>query len=468
MKIIYRIKQLFLLFGDIIAFIIGLILALGMRRMHIPDIQSILNHLPTFIWVYIFWIAINYINELYNTERFQTNKKYYTTLIEAAIASFLVGIIYFYVMPSEEITPKTILLLNVVIGYFLSFLWRVSFQKIARAQKLQRRVLFVGYNDEMKDLIAELAAHPEKGYVIAAIIDPNKRIKADEVPCEVFRQAHTVRPLVKTKHCDLVITTNEAKQDAHLLRELYELLFWGIPVLDLTAFYETITGRIPPSIFSESWFLDHLSVHTNPIYEKFRVLVDFLAGIVLCVFLLIAFPFVALGIKFTSPGPIWIKQKRVGKFGKPFTMYKFRSMYALAEDGSADMNGVEFASKSQGKTKKDTRITSFGKFIRKTRLDELPQAINILKGEMSLIGPRPERPELVEELESHMPYYSLRHMIKPGATGWAGIMQGHTGNIEESLKKIEYDLYYIKNRSLTLDISIMLKTINVMLRFRGQ
>jgi lipopolysaccharide/colanic/teichoic acid biosynthesis glycosyltransferase len=246
------------------------------------------------------------------------------------------------------------------------------------------------------------------------------------------------------------------------MREFYELLFWKVEINDLSSFYEIVTGRIPPFTFSEGWFLQHMCHHENTIYEKFKIFLDFIGGLLVFAIFLIFLPFIGMAIKLTSKGPLFFKQKRIGRFGKHFMIYKFRSMYALSPDGSAEINGAKFAIKN------DKRITSIGKFLRKTRLDELPQAINILKGEIGLVGPRPERPEISENLEAKMPYYSLRHIVKPGLTGWAVLNQNYTDNMESSLQKLQYDLFYIKNRSMLMDLSIILKTINLIIRGMGQ
>jgi len=182
----------------------------------------------------------------------------------------------------------------------------------------------------------------------------------------------------------------------------------------------------------------------------------------MCGVFIIFFPLIAAAIKLSSPGPIFIRQRRVGQVGREFTLYKFRSMFALSQDGSAETQGVEFAQKN------DKRITWVGKILRRTRLDELPQVWNLIKRDVTLIGPRPERPEIIRELEKRMPYYPLRHLVRPGLTGWALIHQNYTDTYDTSLQKLQYDLYYIKNRSFLLDLSIILRTINVLTRWMGQ
>jgi lipopolysaccharide/colanic/teichoic acid biosynthesis glycosyltransferase len=192
------------------------------------------------------------------------------------------------------------------------------------------------------------------------------------------------------------------------------------------------------------------------------MILDKLAGILAGTGFVVLFPFIYLSIKINSPGPILYKQQRIGQGGRTFQLYKFRSMYSLTPDGGAETAGAQFA------VKDDKRVTRVGKFLRKTRLDEIPQFINLLKGDITLIGPRPERPQIVEQLESAIIFYSLRHIVKPGLTGWAVVHQNYTDTMEKTLQKLQYDLYYIKNQSVFLDISILLKTINLVIRMMGQ
>jgi len=233
-------------------------------------------------------------------------------------------------------------------------------------------------------------------------------------------------------------------------------------VINLADFYEEMTGRIPPSIFSEGWFIASLQKQQKKIYDRLRMIADYLTAIVIGIFFIATFPLIALLIKLDSRGPIFFKQKRVGRLGKNFTIYKYRTMKALNKDGSAEIDGPRFAEK------KDSRITFVGRLLRKTRVDEIPQFINMLRKEMTIIGPRPERPVFVENLNEIMPYYSLRQLVKPGVTGWAQIKHGYTGSTDGNLRKLEYDLYYIKNRGPLLDLAILLKTINIVAKLAGR
>jgi len=460
----YRVKQFILLSTDIASFYIAFIMSLTLRYQRPPTPENILQHIPLFSIVFFFWIVLNYINGLYDLVQLSYTKKYYRRLSETAILSLIGSACFFYLLPANQnITPKTILVLNVIIGYSISAALRAMYNRIIGIKRLQTNVIFVGVTKETEELIETIKQNPERGYKTVAIIDPEKHIKnATYDHCEVFHGLHTIRPCITNYQGHVVVMAPHLKQNEDALRELYQLLFWKVHIIDLPSFYESITGRIPPSTFSESWFLNHLQNKNHPVYEKIRTIIDYIAIVFIGAYFILLLPIIAITIKITSTGPIFIKQKRIGQQGKIFTMYKFRSMYALAEDGSAETDGWEFAKKQ------DIRITSIGTFLRKTRIDELPQVINLFKRDITLIGPRPERPAIVEELETRMPYYPLRHLVRPGLTGWAVIHQHYTDTLESSLEKLQYDLYYIKNRSLLLDISILLRTINVVMRFMGQ
>ncbi|MEK7083631.1 MAG: sugar transferase [Patescibacteria group bacterium] len=459
----YRMKQFMLLIGDILCFGIGFLLGISIRNLELPAVATIEKHGVLFLMLFFLWIVINFINGLYDLDRLPDPKRLYRRMAEACVMSFVVGILFFYLIPEARITPKTILLLNVLFGYACSAIWRRFFHRIVGTKTLRTNVIIVGYTPEAKEIVNVISQFPEKGYSVAAIIDPERTIKGSDFPgIDVYHTIQTIRPSITNYHVQLVVIAPHIRHDETALRELYELLFWPVQIIDLPSFYETITGRIPPSTFSEGWFLDHLKNREQPIYDKIRTFVDYLAGVLIGSVMIVLFPIIALAIKIGSPGPIFFKQKRIGKFGKIFNLYKFRSMYALSPDGSAEMEGAEFAKKD------DKRITPMGSIIRKFRIDEWPQALNLLRRDITLIGPRPERPEIVSQLQSMMPYYALRHTVRPGLTGWALIHQNYTDTIETSLTKLQYDLFYIKNRSFLLDLSIALRTVNVVVRMMGQ
>ena len=465
MRIVYRLKQFILLVGDLLVFYASLYLALVARYLEFPEYSLYSKHLPVFTGVFFMWLIINYINGLYDLTAVREKKVLYKRLSETAVMSLIVTVFFFYLVNNDSIAPKRILLLSIFLGYGLSGLWRLITDKVLKIERLKQKIIFVGVSDETQELKNIISLHPEKGYEVAACINPSaelSELSGHIGTAPVYESLSMIRSAVAKHGADIIAFHPSIKSEEKALSELYELLFWNVQITDTTGLYQQITGRIPPSTFSEAWFLDHLSRRTHPMYQKFRTVLDIVAGLFFGTIFILFLPLVAGAIKLTSKGPIFYTQNRVGKSGKPFKIYKFRSMYALTADGGAEVDGVQFA------IKEDSRITSFGTFLRKTRLDELPQCINLLKRDTTLIGPRPERPEIVEKLTAQMPYYPLRHMVRPGLTGWAVIHQNYTDTFEASLQKLQYDLFYIKHRSILLDFSILLKTINVIIRFKGQ
>jgi len=384
-------------------------------------------------------------------------------MLQASAMNLVVGIIFFYLLPQKIISPKTILLLSIISGYTIMAFWRWLFSSLVATKTFISPVLFIGDMPEMKELAKLMYIMPERGYVLSAWIGAPKNIDKSSFPKTTFYDStKAIRPAVSVHQIETVVVAQHVKHEDAIIQELYELLFWQTKIVSLASMYESITGRIPPYIFSEHWFMDHLQQNVHPVYVRIRRIADVILGFgLLCIFGIL-YPAIAVAIRIESKGPVLFKQERVGMSATTFLLFKFRSMYALAPDGSAETAGVQFAQKN------DKRVTYVGRFLRKSRIDELPQAINLLRGDISIIGPRPERPEIVSKLEATMPYYAVRHLVKPGLTGWAQVNQHYTDTLEQSLQKLQYDLYYIKNKSVLLDLSILLKTINVVMRGMGQ
>lgn len=453
----YRLKQLALLAGDLITLYAGLYLALYFRYLKIPGKNFEELILPM---TQLFFLAaiILFIAGLYDIDKTKNTWLFYQKITISAIAWTIFGIIYFYINPKISITPKTILLLTTITGFGLISLWRFFYNKFI-STTLKYNIIFAGITAEVKELINNIQKEPRLGYFVTGVVgditnESWQNIIFGKTIAEINNQTKN--------RANIIVLSPHMTNNADLLKELYHSLFQQISIVNLSDFYESIMHRIPPFTFSEGWFVTNLHEQHKKIYDRFRILTDYILAAVLGIFFVLTFPFIALAIKLNSKGRILFSQNRIGRQGLIFKVYKYRTMVSLSADGSAETSGPQFAANN------DSRITAVGKILRLTRLDEVPQFINILKGEMSIIGPRPERPEFVAQLTEKMPYYSLRHLIKPGLTGWAQIHNSYYGTIEENLQKLEYDLFYIKNRSLTLDISIILRTINTVLRLAGR
>jgi len=234
----------------------------------------------------------------------------------------------------------------------------------------------------------------------------------------------------------------------------------GVTLTPMPEVYEELLSRVPIFLLEAEWIVRSFveKSHTSTLYQLSKSLVDFAGGLVGTLGMTVFFPFISLGIILETGFPIFLTQNRLGRGGQPYKIIKFRTMVRDAEkDGETRMT-----------EENDERVTRFGWFLRKTHLDELPQFINVLRGEMSLVGPRAERPQLVEQFQKELPFYRARLLVKPGITGWAQINYGYAGTVEETAVKLEYDLYYIEHRNLILDISIILRTIWQVLGFKGQ
>ena len=443
-----RFQGFLLVLGDLALFYLGLYLTLALRYgPPIPAKIWHLHQLPFFI-IYLIWVLIFYMSGLYDLKKFYSLKAGFGQIAKAMTISLIMAILIFYAVPAFKITPKTNLIINGVLAGFLLLLWRKCFWNLAsRASKI--KILFFGYSEEAKTLIESFKPHPQLGYETAVIMA--RPIERD------------LKEAVKEHDIQLIVAAREIMNDPKASKHLYEALLAGISITELPDFYEQIMEKVPVSIITETWFLDNLFEINKRTFRFFKRFFDMVFSIILVILtIIIILPIFGALIKLSSPGPVFLRQKRVGKNGKIFNLVKFRSMLALSSDGSAEPEGAKWVGD------KDERITKIGKFIRKTRVDELPQLWNILKGELSFIGPRPERPEFIANLEKEIPYYIMRHLVKPGLSGWAQIKLPHGGAGEESMEKLQYDLYYIKNRSFTLDLAIALKTLAAILKFEGR
>lgn len=452
-----RIKQIIVVLGDLAALYLGLYTGVILRRLGNPG-DEFFKLLSPITPLFLLLIVILFIIGFYDLSRARNTVKFFQKIALSAGIWFMLSVLYFYTNPTTTVTPKTTLLLITLCGFSFLSLWRAFYNSFLSANFLKTPIVFVGWNNEIAEIVRDILKFPEHGYSVAGVVN------SSPIPVPL-PSAPILKELVKINngiYPGIIVIAEAYAEDNTVLSELYQALYQQVGIVPLADFYENFFKRIPSFTFSEIWFISNLKEQTRKMYDRFHILLDLIIALIMGVVFAITLPFIAIAIKLTSPGPIFFKQVRIGRLGLPFTIYKLRTMKALNDEGSAETDGPEFAKVN------DSRVTSVGKFLRRTRLDELPQFINILRGEMAIIGPRPERPEFVEELTKNMPFYSLRHLVKPGISGWAQLQHSYYGTIEENLLKLQYDLYYIKNRGLVLDAVIMLRTINVLARFMGR
>lgn len=447
----FPLKKALLLLGDVVLLNLALFLALSVRRIAVPDIELLGRNLIAFNILHSAWLLIFYSFGLYDIERLALPIILARKMIQALGLSGIVTIVLFYAFSWFTVQPKTILLLDLLVSGALLALWRRLFIHLGR-NALRTKILLCGNGTEVSEFQTFLTSHPHLGYEVSQPV-----ILADGNDPEHTRLKSAVMNRLRDGQAQILAFTRRLTDDKHLRKFSYQLFCSGVNVIEFSRLYEDLTCKIPVSVITEGWLLDNIREFDRRGFEAGKRILDLSAAILLGIPALFLYPFVALAIRLGSPGPIFFRQKRVGKDGRLFEVTKFRTMVQDAEN-----QGAQWA------TEGDNRITRIGKFLRQTRIDELPQLWNVFKGEMSFVGPRPERPEFVEGLAKQIPFYETRHLVKPGLTGWAQINFRYGASIEDATEKLQYDLYYIKNRSFPLELSILLKTIGTVLRYEGR
>ena len=427
-------RKLLLVIGDILLLYLSLLLALVIRSFGHLQPEFFFQHLPPFTILYLLWLAIFYILGLYDFSLFQELSAFSARICLGLGLSLATGTSFFYLIPSLGISPKTTLFLNILVFGILIFAWRRFFYFIFSSH-FQTQVAIVGKNASSEELAKSIQKNPHFGYKLTAFLDPKK---------DILKQ-------IRENKIDTIVMAENLELNSSLTKKLYQCLPLKVNLIDLPRAYEMIFEKIPVSSVSQVWLLENIKEKNKDSYEKMKRAIDLVLSSLLLLATLPLWLVIALLIKLEDKGPVFYKQKRVGKNKKEFYLWKFRSMTTEAEKKTGAVWAKE----------KDPRITKIGGLLRQTHLDELPQMLNIIKGDISLVGPRPERPEFVKKLEKEIPYYHLRHLIKPGFTGWAQIKFRYARSVMDSFEKFQYDLYYLKNRSLFLDTKILLKTFQL-------
>ena len=440
---ITKTKKIILLIGDIGIFYLSLYLTLMIRYGYPVNDETWSRHFWPFSVVFLAWVMVFFISDFYDLKTSYNLTTLFNSLTRIFIINGAVAVVIFYFFAPfiDSIRPQRVLVIDLLITLVIIFTWRRIFYKFIKSSTIANRVLIIGKNKLSEELEEQIKRRPQLGYQVTTL---------ENLPDDLNK-------FCLDNQIDILVSALDLK-DGLVSRKIFDCLSLEIDVYNISSFYEQITNKIPVEYIEHSWFLENLAEHSKKFYEITKRMADFILAIIGLLVSLILAPIIAIIIKLESPGPIIFKQLRTGKNGKSFTAMKFRSM----KEG-AEQNGAQWAQKN------DPRVTKFGLFMRKTRLDEIPQLINIIRGEMSFIGPRPERPEFIEILEKEIPFYKERLLVKPGLAGWAQLNgPAYGGSKEESLEKLKYDLYYIKNRSLLLDLGILLKTIKLIVGGRGQ
>lgn len=448
MKSSLKRRQVFLFIIDIIVLYCALYVALVIRKGVIPTIASWNEHAYHFSFIFAGWTVIFYILRLYAFDIPFNSVRFASRLSMAMGITGLSTALYFYLLPSAPISPKTVLLVYIVVAYVFILSWRWLYMALTRLSPVQTRVAFIGYSAESWESVATLQSRPQLGYKVAFVYSEDDSVISEQIAgIAVKKTPEELRAAFDQYSILTVVLADHVALSVEARRVLFEQVERGTRFERLQNFYETYLRRVPLGVISEAWFLEHIDLRAKRQYLVAKRGIDLVLCVAILPVVFVLWPLIALLIKLESKGPVLFRQVRLGQWGKTFTLYKFRTMRTEQNDQAP--TGIN-----------DKRVTGFGSFMRKTRLDELPQIRNILHGDMSFIGPRPERPELAKDLEVVIPFFRQRHLVKPGITGWDQVSgEYHSPSVEDTYKKLQYDLYYVKNLSLFLDLSIFFKTI---------
>jgi lipopolysaccharide/colanic/teichoic acid biosynthesis glycosyltransferase len=426
-----------LFLGDVVIFYLSLWLMLFVRNFAIPSRELLNNHLSPFSILFIVWVIVFFIAGLYEKHTVLLKSKLPSIIFNAQVVNSAVAVLFFYLIPYFGITPKTNLFIYLIISFALIALWRIRPYWLTDPKQKQKGIL-IGSGEEMQELYYEVNNNPRYALVFVSSID------LDEVE-ELDFQDEIVNRVYSEEITTVVVDTRNEKIEP-ILPQLYNLIFSRVRFIDMHRVYEDIFDRVPLSLVKYSWFLQNISASKKFTYDFLKRVMDIVLGIILAVASLFVYPFVWLAIFLDDGGPLFFVQERVGKNNRRITLLKFRSMH-------------------------DDVVTRVGDVLRRTRIDELPQLWNVARGDISLIGPRPELAKLVKVYEREVSYYNVRHLIKPGLSGWAQLYHKnhphHEADVDETRVKLSYDLYYIKNRSFLLDMKIALKTLKTLLSRSG-
>ena len=462
-----RAKKLIILAGDVVFLYASLFLTVyiryslnPIRYIHGFNSEIFWAHVAAFTPLIFLWLVIFYIHNLYEITSAKNTLEFYSSLSRSLTVNFLVAVLFFYFANFTEVTPKTNLFIYFAIFSTFFVLWRSQINSLLKKSFLVNTVVISSNGDGLK-LALKLNQNSQIGYKVSNFIGP-VQISPNVVSQNFMPEMADISERIDL---DNLVNNNDIRaliiDDKFLNKDIVvdSLVDFvdRLEIINLTKFNERVWRKVDLDSINQLWFLNNLASGKKSFYGSIKRTLDFFISLVLLPIFFILGILIAVLIKIEGDGSVFYQQTRVGRKGKLFNLIKFRTMRTDAE-----ANGVQWT------TQNDSRITKVGRFLRKIRLDELPQLINILKGEMSFVGPRAERPEFHQMLVKEIPFYEKRYLVKPGLTGWAQINYTYGSSVEDTKEKLAYDFYYIKNRSFIFDIGIILKTVNIVLSALGR
>ena len=456
----YPIRNIFFVFGEFILISGSVFLASWLILQKNPFSIS------PWLYVKVLLIALSYqisfyYNDLYNLKVIDSYSELITRLLQSIGASSIFLAVVYFVFP-KAIIARNIFLVSVIFVPLLIIIWRLFYTFVLNKGLFNERIILLGSSELAKDIVQEINDKKDSGYEIAVVVeegqsgllapyvDPEKVVIKDK-----YEGLYKITQQYQIKK---IVVAIKQRRGAFPARELLDCRVRGIDIIKGNSFYEMLTGKLIVEQINPDWLIFSRGFRIPKRIRIVKRIVDVLVSSVMLVLLLPLIIFVAILIKIDSKGPVFFSQERVGEKRNPFNIYKFRSMVVDAEQRT----GPKWA------TDDDDRITRVGSVIRKLRIDEIPQLWNVLKSEMSFVGPRPEREFFVKELEEQIPYYGERFIVKPGITGWAQVNYGYGASVDDAIEKLNYDLFYTKNFSIFMDFLIIVRTVKIIIFGKGR
>ncbi len=446
-----RTRELFILIlGDVVCFSLALWLTLLVRYLEWPTEARLDAHLGPFLFLSSLWIVVFYIAGLYDKHTVMLKKLLFARIINTQVVNIILAAVLFVLIPFG-IAPKTNLVIYLFASIGLIMVWRLYLFNFF-SPKRRHKALLIADGEEAIELADEINNNDRYNYSFVRIIDERAALHTPDFEQKLLE-------LIDRENVEVIVANPRGVHIERLLPAIFDLAFlrFEFTFLDFYKLYEDTFDRIPMSSLRYEWFISHVSQSQSPLYDLAKRVIDTVGAAALLSPSLIVYPFIILAIKLEDNGPVFYRTERVGQFNQPIHILKFRTMTGTDVGASALQSQL--------------RVTRVGRFLRRTRLDELPQLWNVLRGDLSFIGPRPEMPALVSAYAEQIPYYNMRHFLKPGLSGWAQLnhldapRQGL--DIERTTMKLSYDLHYLRCRSFFLDLEIMLKTVRILLMRSG-
>lgn len=454
-------RRLLLMGGDALAIVTAVYIALGIWAF-VADYPFTLDFiLPQTFWfgiLTIVWFVLAGANDFYDL---QIASRLTSSFQRLALVQLQMLIVYLliYFLSKPESLPRLFIIYYAVISFILIAIWRALNPALVGWKAFQRRVLIVGTDWAASEIITTIGTDTSDAYTVVGVIGEEGEIGKNVSDAEVIGDGDDILRFITAENISELIITSTRDLSGKTFQGVMDAYERGISITPMPILYERMTGRVPVKSVNDNWTVVlpiGQSSNLNP-YPFLKRIMDVVISLLLIPPFLMILPLISLIIKLDSRGPTFYIQTRVGLNGRPFRIVKFRTMTHDAEAKT----GAVFAQKN------DPRVTRFGNIMRKTRIDELPQLFNVIIGDMSLVGPRPERPEHVIRLEKKIPFYRTRHIVRPGVTGWAQVRYHYGSTDEDAMVKLQYDLYYIRHQSVSLDISIIIRTVGKVLRMAG-